>query len=268
MGYCFLELGSNENFTKNEMHKKTTTIIILIIHCSIRLFSQITSGELKFVLIDSVTNEYDFNDVKSVSPSRDSAIAAMLYNRSDTTIQIVNGEYEIKILNRFNHKDVYEQGRDSVTIFFNKKYTISEQYNVIKIQDFDRKMAANYSTKDGKMVKLCEFKMYADFREAGEIVDFKVDKNDKKYIGGVEGYKIEYREKLKYFTRVVKMYVCEDIKYPIKAFVDFPKDINICPIYREQYNEDTPHNKDIMYLLSAGKVPGKVVANKVKAVIR
>lgn len=250
------------------MNKKTTALIILVIHCSIRLFSQITSGELKFVMIDSVTNEYDFNDVKGVSPSRDSAIAAMLYNRSDTTIQIVNGEYEIKILTRFNHKDLYEQGRDSVTIFFNKKYTVSEQYKVIRIQDFDRKMAANYSTKDGKLVKLCEFKMYADFREAGEITDFKVDKNDKKYIGGVEGYKIEYKEKFKYFAKVVKMYVCEDIKYPIKAFVNFPEDMNICPIYLEQYNENTPRNKSIVYMLSVRKVPGKMVDSKVKAVIK
>ncbi len=219
-------------------------------------------------MIDSVTNEYDFNDVKGVSPSRDSAIAAILYNRSDTAIQIVNGAYEIKIINRFTDKDIYEQIRDSFTIFFNKKYTISEKYKVIKIGDLNRRIATNYSMENDTLVKLAEFKMYADFREAGEILDFKVDKNDKKYIGGVEGYRVEYREKFKYFTKVVKMYVCEDIKYPIKAFVNFPEDINVCPIYIEQYNEDTPRNKRIVHLLSAKKVPEKVVDNKVKAVIR
>jgi len=81
-------------------------------------------------------------------------ISASLYRREDTTIQIVDGNYKIRVINRFNSKDCYEVRRDTFITFFNKNYTVSGPLNdLVKISDLKSKISINYLLENGRFVK-------------------------------------------------------------------------------------------------------------------
>lgn len=239
---------------------KKIIILLLCNHYAMNLLAQITTGELSFIRIDSMTYEYGFNSNS---------------DGSDTVTQFLNGKMVIKVINKLNYKDYFEQSRDSSTILFNNDYSIAlwdySQFGIeiAKVADFKSKILTNYSRKGGQYNKVRDFKMYEDlyFGQNYEIFDFKIDRNDRKLINNIEGYKIEYKEKrVPGFTYIVQMYVCEDIKYPIKMLVNFPKDVKMCPIYIEQYNEQTPKIKTITKLIGVKKVSETTIENKLKEI--
>lgn len=171
----------------------------------------------------------------------------------------------VQVIDKNNSHRVFEQRRDTFAYYFGKKEMISfVSGNLVRYYDFKNGRSVNIKTENGIRKKIASFKMYKDFYRKGEIVDLIIDKEDVLTVDGFKGYKVEFKEKFKDSTSIVKSYVTDDINFPNKLLLNFPGSVKGCPLYIEQYCSDRPDQKHITRFLSCNKIPKKILRKKVK----
>jgi biopolymer transport protein ExbD len=239
-----------------KMNKKLKILFPFILY-SMSLFGQIEYGELTMLMIDSFTYEYD-HDNSNIH--RASLNLPPITDWEDTTLQSLDGQMAVRVVNESNYKECYERSRGILHFTFSPDSVFTSVLNssVIHLFDFKNKTQSNYVKGNSKYVKSAEFKLFEGFKK-GEIIEFKENKADTILINGIKGYKIEFKEKFEYETKTVKMYVTEAIEFPIKLLVDFPEDIKLCPIYIEVYDELKPKNKIIRKLISVNSLSREAI---------
>ena len=156
--------------------KKMGRIIItlfLVSQCLTSVLAQITEGECAFVMTDSVNGDFQY----LLGVARDSTYK-LPENWSDTVIEFKNGHLSQRVVDTSNYKETYEQGRDTLTAFFNAHYVLGFRgYNTVHLTDLDAKISTVYVKKQGKYVEKRTMKLYDSkyFGQESDIFDLKID---------------------------------------------------------------------------------------------
>lgn len=236
--------------------KQLFTLLILLCAGPNIASSQVQSGELTFLYIDSVSYQHNWRPGKG---------------SSDTMIVYVNGKLNIYVLDDTNYKNSVEHSRDTVSYLFTPACMLSDKDRIVRYFDLKNKRSDNYlKTADGYQ-KVMSFRMYESYRPPSSISDVQIDRQDKKIIAGVEGFKLCYLETIKGTVFQVSGYVTEDIQFPFQLYFGYNGPLKICPLYMETIPVNLPGNKKIVQLLSVKKQPkatvAKVIASTMKMVL-
>ena len=228
------------------------TYFLFLSHYSL---GQTLRGELSYVRALSTSYE-DMGDLR--------------FNEkfSDTISIEIDGIYGSKVINEKNYKEQYLHYRDSTIIYFDTDSILTVRNNYLySLTNRNSELTSVYRYEYAQFSKISSYNIsdYASKMKI-EVYDVEIDKNDVKIVGGVEGYRLSYKELTHGAITHVKMYVSENIKFDTKILSNFKSPVKMCPIYIEETNPTLPKRIFITKLLNAKEVSKEFVAKKIQKI--
>lgn len=228
---------------------------ILLLTCFILskiIVGQISSGIITVVYINTRSPNQKYANYKSTS--------------SDTTIAIVNGEPEIRIINNENRMEPYEIVRDTVDYLFTNEIVISigKRDNLYRLYDLKNHRSMNIINKDGEYKKFTTYKLYDDYWYQTYATDpQKINSNNCIFSTTNMSCKCKSYDNKSTKTNQtlshVELCLTADIQIPIKLFINYSKDILACPVYSSKRDKLTFNE---MRLINVEKMDKDAVLEK------